>query len=412
MQVIVTYGFFARHWELVTANLSRTTAGQIALVTEEFATAADPDAREATLERSLATLDLSVRFEPDEDVPDRNKLSAFNLYNETFEAELRDKLGDRPLWINTQSWPGYVEVRVGVADGYLGFYALRDRVFATTGPIFIAWLVGTTLLIGWIAIIFMRNQVRSILRLADAAEAFGRGREAPGFRPTGATEVRRAGRAFIAMRERIKRHMDQRATMLAGVSHDLRTPLTRMKLALAMAPSPDDLDALRADVEEMEAMVEAYLDFARDAQSDEASARIDMADLLREVAGAADPTGARITLDCEDGIVVDGRVSEIRRAAANLVGNALKFADKAWIAAKRDGVFVDMTIDDDGPGVDPARYEDAFKPFERLDAARAGPSGAGLGLAVVRDVARRHGGEISLAKAPQGGLRARLRLPG
>ncbi len=413
MQAVVTYAFFERHWDLVTANLSRTTAGQIAFVTELYE-AADSGARERRLfDWSLDTLDLSVRFTPNEDIPIADKLSPFNLYNQTFHDRLGDRLGGRAYWINTQSWPGYVEVRVAVDGGYLGFYALRDRVFATTGPIFIAWLVGTSILLGSIAVVFLRNQVRSILKLAHAAEAFGRGRDDPGFRPTGATEVRRAGRAFIAMRERIKRHMDQRTTMLAGVSHDLRTPLTRMKLTLAMNPTAEDFAAMRADVDEMERMVEAYLDFASDAQGEEAPSAIDLAALIAEAAAGADPTGARAQLACENDLTLEGRRDALKRAIDNLIGNGLKYGAHVWIAARRNGTHLEITVDDDGPGIAPDRYEDAFKPFERLDAARGGDKpGVGLGLSIVRDVARRHGGEIKLSAAPQGGLRATLRLPG
>ncbi|MEM9263627.1 MAG: HAMP domain-containing protein, partial [Pseudomonadota bacterium] len=233
MQTLVTYAFFDRHWDAVTANLSRTTAGQIAYLTRRYEELETEQERADLFDASLNTMDVSIRFAPGETVPRENKLSPFNPYNAVFEQRLDDKVG-RPFWLNTQSWQAYVEVRVQVEDGVLVFFALRDRVFATTGQAFIFWLIGTSLLLGSIAIIFLRNQVRSILRLAKAAEAFGRGRDAPDFRPTGATEVRQAGRAFIAMRERIKRQIDQRTTMLAGVSHDLRTPLTRLKLALAL----------------------------------------------------------------------------------------------------------------------------------------------------------------------------------
>ena len=344
-------------------------------------------------------------------MPQEDKLSLLPIYNETLDRELGQRI-ETDYWFNTASWPAYVEVRVQLDDGYLVFFPRRDRVYATTGPIFMMWLVGATLLIGWIAIVFLRNQVRSILRLAAAAEAFGRGRDAPGFRPTGATEVRRAGRAFIAMRERIKRHMKQRTAMLAGVSHDLRTPLTRMKLALAMQPDSTDTAALRADVEEMERMVEAYLDFAHDLQTDEELDDIDVAKLVHEIDSETERGGHDLTVAAEKGVKITARRDALKRAVTNLVGNGFKYADNVWLSARKSGVNVEFIVDDDGDGIDPDKYEDAFKPFVRLDEARGqNISGVGLGLSVVRDVARSHGGEIVLSKSPQGGLRATLRIP-
>ena len=411
MQSVITYVFFDRHWELVSENLSANVAGQIALVSRLYASQPDPEARRAVERYSLEDLDLNMRFEPGKQVPQEDKLSLLSIYNETLDRELGQRL-ERDYWFNTASWPAYVEVRVQLDDGYLVFFPRRDRVYATTGPIFMMWLVGATLLIGWIAIVFLRNQVRSILRLAAAAEAFGRGRDAPGFRPTGATEVRRAGRAFIAMRERIKRHMKQRTAMLAGVSHDLRTPLTRMKLALAMQPDSADTAALRADVEEMERMVEAYLDFARDLQTDEELDDINVSTLVNEIASETERGGHDLTIAAEKGVKITARRDALKRAVTNLVGNGFKYADNVWLSARKSGVNVEFIIDDDGEGIDPDKYEDAFKPFVRLDEARGqNVSGVGLGLSVVRDVARSHGGEIVLSKSPQGGLRATLRIP-
>ena len=410
-QAIATYIFFERHWDLVTANLARTTAGQIAFLTGLYEEAGTDEERRALIEDALQVMDVSMRFAPGESIPRDNKLSIFNLHNAVFERRLEDRL-NLPYWINTQSWPGYVEVRVQLRDGALVYFVLRDRVFATTGPIFIAWLVGTSVLLGSIAIVFLRNQVRSILRLAEAAEAFGRGRDSPSFRPTGATEVRRAGRAFIAMRERIKRHIDQRMTMLAGVSHDLRTPLTRMKLSLALPPSEQELEALRQDVDEMQRMVEAYLDFASDIAANEEPSRFDISALAGEAAANLDPDGARIVLRLEPKLMIEGRRDALKRAISNLIGNGLKYADHVWVAAHRSGVNIEITVEDDGPGIAPEDYQRAFKPFERLDAARSqSKPGVGLGLSLVRDAARSHGGEIALSASGHGGLKACLRLP-
>ena len=411
MQSVVTYVFFVRHWELVTANLSANVAGQIALVTRLYQDNTHAEAREEIEQWALNDLDLSVRHDAAAGIPETDKLGIFNIYNSTFDQQLGDSL-DRPYWFNTQSWPAFVEVRVQLADGQLVFFAYRDRVFATTGPIFLFWLGGTSILLGAIAIVFMRNQVRSILRLANAAEAFGRGRDAPDYRPTGATEVRKAGYAFIAMRERIRRQLEQRTSMLAGVSHDLRTPLTRIKLALAMQPKTDEVGELNNDVVEMERMVEAYLEFARDEAADEDPDVFNLAAMVDEIARDIERTGRRLHTDVSDKIILAARRSALKRALDNLVGNGLRHADNVWVGAKRLDRHIDIIVDDDGPGLDPSLYEEVFKPFARLDEARClNERGMGLGLTVVRDVARSHGGDATLSPSPKGGLRATVRLP-
>lgn len=411
MQSFITYVFFDRHWDLVSANLSANVAGQIAGIARQFQ-ATDSDDEQRAIERhALEDLDMSVRFEAGAVIPEKDKYGFFALYNNTLDRQLGDRL-DTDYWFDTSSWPAYVEIRVQLDDGYLAFLPRRDRVFATTGPIFVLWLVGATLLLGWIAITFLRNQVRSILRLAEAAEAFGRGRDAPEYRPSGATEVRRAGLAFIAMRERIKRHMHQRTAMLAGVSHDLKTPLTRLKLALAMEPKGADLEALRADVEEMEGMVEAYLNFARDISADEDPAPLNLAALISEIAEETARSGREIDTDIDPGLMVAARRTALKRAVTNLVSNSVKHAGRIRIGARRTPGRLDIIVDDDGPGIPPDRRDEAFKPFTRLDEARTlNTGGVGLGLALVRDVARSHGGEAILDDSPLGGLRAVLRLP-
>jgi two-component system, OmpR family, osmolarity sensor histidine kinase EnvZ len=411
MQAVVTVVFFNRHWDLVTANLSANVAGQVALVTRLYEENPEAAERAKVEQWALDDLDLSVRFEAGGGIPQKDKLAPFNVYNSTLERRLGEAL-DKPYWFNTRSWPAFVEIRVQLDDGSLVFFAYRDRVFATTGPIFLFWLISTSILLGGIAIVFLRNQVRSILRLANAAEAFGRGRDAPDYRPTGATEVRKAGYAFIAMRERIKRQLEQRTTMLAGVSHDLRTPLTRIKLALAMEPDTPEVIALRNDVLEMERMVEAYLEFARSEASDEDPDVFALGEMISEVESNTKRTGHTLQVDIPAGLVIAARRSALSRAVSNLVNNSLRHASKVWVNAERTERHIEIHVDDDGPGVDKNLYDEIFKPFTRLDEARnLNESGMGLGLTVVRDVARSHGGDVTLDKSDKGGLRATIRLP-
>ena len=335
MQAFVIYIFFDRHWDRVSANLSNNVAGQIALITRLYTDTTDDPAREHLIEWALDDLDVQVRYDVGKEIPSGDRLSPFNVYNVVLNNRLRSRI-DRPYRLDTQSWRDYIEVRVQLDDGVLIFLVLRERGFATTGPIFLFYLFGTSVLLGWVGTIFMRNQVKSILRLAHAAEAFGRGRDAPDFRPGGATEVRKAGYAFIAMRERIKRHLDQRASMLAGVSHDLRTPLTRIKLGLALEKESPEIDALRNDVLEMERMVEAYLDFARNEAADEDPEPFNLSDLLREVATNARRAGGVVHLTTPDALPVSARRSALQRAVGNLINNALRHGDTAWINATRE----------------------------------------------------------------------------
>lgn len=410
-QAVVTYVFFDRHWDKVSANLSNNVSGQIALLTDLYVAETDPEKREQLIIWAQKTLDLQVRYDPNPQIPAKDRLSPFNAYNNSLNRRLLRRI-QRPYWFDTQSWRDYVEVRVQIPEGQLVYLVLRQRTFATSGPIFLFWLIGVSALLGWVATVFMRNQVKSILRLAHAAEAFGRGRDAPDFRPSGATEVRKAGYAFIAMRERIKRHLEQRTHMLAGVSHDLRTPLTRIKLGLAIEKDTSEIKALRNDVLEMERMVEAYLDFARNEAADEEPEKFNLTEMLEEIVSGAIRSGGDAVLETTRRIDIFARRTAVRRAVDNLVSNALRYGTRVHVSAKRDENHVSIIVDDDGPGIPEDKIEEVFKPFSRLDDARSlNEAGVGMGLTIVRDVARSHGGRVSLITSPQGGLRAVIQLP-
>jgi two-component system osmolarity sensor histidine kinase EnvZ len=272
-------------------------------------------------------------------------------------------------------------------------------------------MVGTSLVLLTVAILFLRNQIRPILTLADAAEGFGKGREVPGFRPRGASEVRRAAQAFIEMKRRVERTIEQRTTMLAGVSHDLRTLLTRFKLELALIEGSPEVEALRSDVDEMARMLEAYLAFAR-GDSGEQAAATEMSMFLEDLKADAEREGHTTTVTYHGQPLVTVRPAAFRRCLGNLVSNAARFAYTIAITGHRDHRWLTITVDDDGPGIAPSMREEVFKPFMRLDDARnQDQGGTGLGLAIARDIARSHGGDIVLGDSPLGGLRATLRVP-
>jgi two-component system osmolarity sensor histidine kinase EnvZ len=305
------------------------------------------------------------------------------------------------------------EIRVDVHDGVLAVLVPRDRITVSKPDIFILWMVGSSLLLMGVAILFLRNQVRPIERLARAAESFGKGRAVPDFKPYGATEVRRAAQAFITMRERIERHVSQRTEMLAGVSHDLKTPLTRLRLALALLPNDADTRLMRGDITEMEHMLDAYLAFAR-GEGGEESQVTDLGELVRDAAAAAAKARQRegVTVTAPSDVRVSVKRAGLRRLLTNLIDNALKHGTQVAVTLTPGTGTVLIAVEDNGPGIPEARREEAFRPFHRLDEGRNLQSGgSGLGLAIARDIARAHGGELILGDSPLGGLKATIRLP-
>ena len=412
MQVVVTWVFFDAHWEAVTSRLSDSLAGDIAWAVESYQDDPSPPALARLAARAERSMGLSIALQQNRNLPTGRRASLFAALDRSLQRALEDRL-DAPFWFDTTRYPAYVDIRVQVKQGVLRIIAPRDRAFATRGHIFILWLVVATALLTAVAVLFIRNQVRAIERLAEAADAFGRGQDSPDFKAHGARVVRQAANAFIAMRERIQRHIDQRTALLASVSHDLRTPLTRLKLEAALAEPSPRVESIKQDLDEMEHMIDEYLAFAR-GEGGESVDAVALRPLAEEVAEAAGRAGAAVTVDVDPALTIQVRRNAIKRALSNLAMNAAAHGHVVEIAARaRVGGGVDIAIDDDGPGIPEDRYEEAFKPFNRLDESRnQNEKGVGLGLAIARDAARSHGGDVVLSRSPLGGLRAVLRLPG
>jgi two-component system osmolarity sensor histidine kinase EnvZ len=410
LQSVVAFVFMERHWNTVTYRLSAAVTQDIAALIDVYRTY--PQGADQVALRRIAQerLGLVVDFLPGTDLPPTGPKPFFSLLDQALSKEISRQIR-RPFWIDTVGRSSLVEIRIQLDNSVIRVFARRSAAYASNSHIFLIWMVGTSAILLGVAILFLRNQIRPILALADAAESFGKGREAPDFRPHGAREVRRAAYAFIEMKRRVERTLEQRTAMLAGVSHDLRTLLTRFKLELALLGDGPELAALKKDVDEMGSMIEAYLAFAR-GDSGEPSAPTDMAEFLEELKVDAERHGHKASVVFHGQPVVTVRPAAFKRCLANLVSNAARFAPSIAITGHRDHRYLTVTVDDDGPGIPPAMRDEVFKPFFRLDDARnQDEGGTGLGLAIARDIARSHGGDIILSDSPLGGLRATVRVP-
>jgi two-component system osmolarity sensor histidine kinase EnvZ len=410
LQSVVAYVFMERHWSRVTQRLSAVVVQDIATLIEVYKVYPQ-DAGETQIRRiAQDKLGLTVDFLPVNDLPPPGPKPFFSIVDQAISDELRKQIG-RPFWIDTVGRSALVEIRVKLDNNVMRVFARRSAAYASNSEIALMWMIGTALVLIAVAVLFLRNQIRPILRLADAAESFGKGREVPNFRPRGAREVRRAAQAFIEMKSRIERAIEQRTAMLAGVSHDLRTILTRFKLELALIGDSPEVEAMKKDVDEMGRMLEAYLAFAR-GDSGEQSAATDMGAFLDELKTDAERNGHRSSVAFHGHPIVTVRPAAFRRCLGNLVSNAARHAPSISITGHRDHRWLTVTVDDDGPGIPPRLREEVFKPFLRLDDARnQDEGGTGLGLAIARDIARSHGGDITLSDSPLGGLRATVRVP-
>jgi two-component system, OmpR family, osmolarity sensor histidine kinase EnvZ len=424
LQGVALQIFYGSHLDVISRRLAGGVAGDVGMVVELLAR--HPAEERGWIFREAAwRLELALAFEDGATLgPPAQRGASLPLLplEGDLDAALRERVR-RPFDTDWQSDPRSVIIRVQLPDGVLHVEASRKRLFASTLYLFLIWMVGSALLLFIVAAIFMKNQVRAIHRLAGAAEAFGLGRDIGPIKPEGATEVRQAASAFNAMQARIRRFVAQRTELLAGISHDLRTPLTRMRLALAMLPMQgapeEEVAALTQDVEEMERLVAAYLAFAR-GEGTEQPAPADLVRIVEDVAAKARRDGAAVALEAPaEPLVLPLRQDSLRRCVANLLDNARKHARRIAVAVARvprggetpdgtvDGWWAQVTVDDDGAGIPATAREEAFRPFSTF----GGTGGTGLGLAIARDIARAHGGDIVLEDSPLGGLRARVRLP-
>jgi two-component system osmolarity sensor histidine kinase EnvZ len=415
LESVIAFTFMERHWNQVTRRLSESTARDIAAVIQVYEAYPFDDNYAQLVDLATNKLGLvSLQIMPPGPLPAAQPRPFFGLLDRALADEIRDNV-QLPFWTDTVGSSRHVEIRVMHPRAVMRFVAPRNQIYASNSHIFLLWMVGTSIVLLTVAILLLGNQIRPILRLAEAADAFGKGRPVPpDFRPRGAREVRQAAEAFIEMRERIKQHVDQRTTMLAGVSHDLRTVLTRFKLELALLKDSPETEALRQDVNEMQHMLEDYLAFAR-GDGGERPARTNIRELVDEIYADAQYYDATIELEMNRprlDFALPLKRQAVKRAVTNLVTNASRFGDTVRIRALADRGWLRIEVEDDGPGVPKHERENVFRPFYRIDSARNQDQGnSGLGLAIARDIARGHGGDIDLDTSALGGLKATFLMP-
>ena len=401
-----------RHWDQVTKFLSRSLSREIGLVTQLYDESDKSDAAIARIERlTNERLQLNLTIEKGAVLPPPVPAPFLSAVDSRLNRYLSVETG-RPFWIDSTSLPGFVDIRVEVEKGLVfRLQAPASRAYAVSTNAFIYWMLISALVLFGIALWFLRNQIKPILQLAEAARNFGLGRSLGDFHPRGASEVREASLAFLNMKERIERHVEQRTGMLAGVSHDLRTVLTRFKLELAFLKDGPHTRALKEDVDEMQRMLEAYIAFVRGDGGEKSSAQ-NIGDMLVAISAVSSKPGRPIPVDAGKGITANVKPNAFRRLMTNLVSNAARYAGTVEVRAREAGHLLTITVDDDGPGIPEDLRTEVFKPFVRLDHARnQDETGTGLGLAIALDIARAHGGNVRLGDSHLGGLRATVEIP-
>jgi two-component system osmolarity sensor histidine kinase EnvZ len=401
-----------RHWDSVTRVLARSLAREISMIIELYdRTDKSPQAVTDLKDLINERLHLSLSIDRNAELPAPRPAPWLSIVD-TRLTRFLDRETGRPFWIDTTSHSKYVEIRVEAEKGTIfRFMADDDRAYAANTNQLLIWMFISSVVLLLIAVIFLRNQIKPILDLARAARGFGLGHDVSHFTPRGATEVRQAAQAFLNMKDRIERHVEQRTAMLAGVSHDLRTILTRFKLELAFLGDNAKVKALKSDVEEMQTMLEAYMNFARGAGGEKAESRN-----IAEIVEGAVKTGARphsmVKVEVPQDLTAKIRPNALRRLIVNLIANAARYGETIAVVAKKKRNRLRITVDDNGPGIPANMREDVFRPFFRLDEARnQDEGGTGLGLAIARDIARSHGGDIRLEDSALGGLRAVVEIP-
>jgi two-component system osmolarity sensor histidine kinase EnvZ len=407
LQVVITIVFFDSLWIKTNKGMTRALVGEI----KTFIAAYDSEKYNNKELSNLFTiyLDLNVKYKDDSSFERLVKPRWFSPIDRTLRRELKSKIGSGKYWFDTTAYKELIQLNIKYKNGYFEFLIPKDRVTSASARLFALWITFPAILLIFIAMIFLKNQTRPIINLAKAAEKFGRGENVDEFRPSGALEIRQAGYEFDKMRKRIMRHLNQRSEMLSGISHDLRTPLTRMKLQLTFIKDEVLSKKISLDIDEMEKMLNEYLQFTNSNYS-EKNETFNISELIENVINKYE--NINISTELIARVYMSGRKNLIQRSINNLIDNAIKYANKIHIQLTKKRNNIIINIDDDGPGIAEEEYENVFKPFYKIDKSRGDSrSSVGLGLSITSDIVRSHGGNILLEKSPTNGLRVKIFFP-
>ena len=406
LQLIISIVFFDSLWIKTNKGLTRALVGEINTIIDIYNNENEYNKKKLT-DLYNQNFNFSIRFLENTKLPDIKVERWFSPMDRTLRRELKSKVNE--YWFNTTSYKEVIDLRIKFKDGVLQIFFPKERVQASSIRIFALWITLPAFLLIAVAIIFLKNQTRPIINLARASEKFGRGELFENFIPSGALEIRQAGYEFDRMRKRIIRHLNQRSEMLSGISHDLRTPLTRMKLQLAFVKDEKISKKLANDITEMEKMLNEYLNFSS-SRSVEKTETFDLSELLETIVQKYEKN--KITTDIPERVYLDGRKNLIQRCLNNLIDNSIKYSEKILISLKKSANNITITVDDDGPGIPKNERENVFKPFYKIDKSRGdSKSSVGLGLSIASDIVRSHGGNILLETSPKDGLRVKIFLP-
>ena len=407
LQLLVTIVFFDSLWIKTNKGMTRALVGEI----DTFIVAFDNENNDKDYIVDLFSiyLDLNIKYIQDKEFNFKLNERWFSPIDRSLRRELKSSIGNNKFWFSTTDYLELINIRIKYKKGYFEFLVPRDRVTSSSARLFGLWISVPAIFLIFVAILFLKNQTRPITNLAKAAEKFGRGEEVDDYRPSGSLEIRQAGYEFDKMRKRILRHLNQRSEMLSGISHDLRTPLTRMKLQLSFIKDKEISSKLSDDIREMEKMLNEYLQFTSSSQS-EKNEVFDLSKLLNETVERYENDS--ITKDLTQNILINGRKNLLKRSFNNIIDNGLKYGKKINIKLNKNGKNIFILIEDNGPGIPKEEYENVFKPFYKIDKGRGETkSSVGLGLSIASDIIRSHGGYVKLDKSSMNGLGVKIFLP-
>jgi two-component system osmolarity sensor histidine kinase EnvZ len=407
LQLIITIVFFDSLWIKTNKGMTRALINEINLFVEVYG---NEESNKDELKNQFSLfIDLNIELVKNKNLENKYNERWFSPIDRTLRRELKSSFGTEEFWFDTTSYKELIDLRIKYQDGYFKFLVPRDRVTSSSARIFALWITVPAIIMVIISLIFLKNQTRPITNLARAAERFGKGEDVEEFRSSGALEIRQAGHEFDKMRKRIHRHLNQRTEMLSGISHDLRTPLTRMKLQIAFIKDKDLAAKLAEDINEMEKMLNEYLQFTSSSYV-EKDEMFNLSELIEEIVTKYD--NENIQKDLLPRIYINGRKNLINRCLNNIIDNALKYGNKVQIKLNKENTNIFIIIDDDGFGIPKEEYENVFKPFYKIDKGRAdSKSSVGLGLSIASDIVRSHGGNIVLDKSKMNGLSVKIFLP-